>query len=173
MKILGIIATVSLALGFLGTANDVNGAPVTEPLTVTIAGGPFDGVVGTGSFSYDDALVIVGDETLDIFTSLEIDFTIFGQMFTEADDIDFDSFPTLTFESFVPSVMDYVISEFGFNPVEIDEPDVESIGFGILFPASGGGFEADGFVDLVPEPSTLLLGALATVGLLTRRRVSS
>ena len=32
------------------------------------------------------------------FEGLEIDLTIFGQTFTEANDIDFDALPTLTFD---------------------------------------------------------------------------
>jgi len=171
MKITSFVVSVSLAFIFLATAHNASGSILTEPLTVTIIeSGSFDGVVGTGSFSYDDDFLMDGDEILDSTTSLELEFTIFGQLFTEDDNFSPALF-TLDFENFVPSFLIFVIAEeniFDFpgevNLVDIVEPGVIVIGAASsLSPAVGGGFDAAGEIIAVPEPSSIVLWA--TIGL--------
>lgn len=157
-----LLGVVSLLL----SSSELCAGIVTEAWTVTIAGGPFDGTVGSGTFSYDDALIITGEEAISPLDGLTIDLTILGQTFSEADDVGFDSVPELGFSGFVPVYMDYLIQEAvlgGSNPVDIDEPGVIEIDLDVsLTPASGGGFESTGsiLVHPVPEPSTLVLASL-------------
>jgi hypothetical protein len=51
--------------------------------------GSYFGTVGSGSFSYDDADITgFGTETISAASSsLTVEFTIFGQTFTDTDDV--------------------------------------------------------------------------------------
>ncbi|TWT90520.1 hypothetical protein Mal64_09110 [Pseudobythopirellula maris] len=166
------IATLAVAASCVSPASA--GAPigeVTVPWTVEILGGPYDGEIGVGSISYDPSFVFFGDEVLSpTFGNLTLEMTILGQLFTEADDIDFDAFPELLFEDFEPVFIDLVVSEVGFeiqNLVEIDAPRVDALVIATdLFPAPGGGLQ--GFALTVPEPASALL--LAPMAMWTTRR---
>lgn len=164
-----------LAVLFLGvfTPQLVLGA-TTFPWTVELFGGPYDGFMGSGSFTYDETELLVGDETLDPVTgSLEVSMTILGQTFTEVDDIDFDGFPELEFVDFEPAFINFIVAETGFagqNPVEIDEPLVDRIVMiGSLSEDGLGGYSSFGEVFLVPEPAACVL-CLAPLAVLGRRR---
>jgi len=179
MKALNFVVSLLFALGFMAMTNNAKGGITTEPLTVTVSGGPFDGVIGTGSFSYDSGFASINGSSVFLYNpSPRITLTLFGQTFTEADDarrFTLSALPSFTLDdSFIPSSLNYAIAESGSNPVAIDEPSVIGISiFGSLVPAASGGFEIAASVTVVPEPSSLLLGVLTTLGLLMRRRRTS
>jgi hypothetical protein len=151
----------------------VHAAPITFPWTVTVSSGPFAGAIGSGSFSYDDsALNIDGDGILDPADGLTLELTLFGQTFFETNDIDYNAYPILTVESFVPTFMNYIVNELNpNNPTPIDQPGVISIGaVSELVPNSSGGFDQDIFLTVIPEPSSLALAFGAIALLLFGRR---
>jgi len=180
MKITSFVVSVSLAFIFLATAPNASGSIVTESLTVTIVeSGSFDGLVGTGSFSYDDAFVIDGDETLDSDTSLELDFTILGQNFANTLDGTFPALFSLEFENSVPSFLTFLITEDDIDGLideesltDIIEPGVLAIAvIDFLSPAAGGfGFETTGVIVPVPEPSSIVLWTTVGLAALVRKR---
>ena len=164
------LSTVSL----VATFSHAGAPPVTVPLMGEVLD-PFDpafGETATGSFTYDPTLITgVGDEILGVFDGLLVDFTFVGQSFTEADDIDFMAFPELAFLDGVPIELDFVVSEFGFNPVEIDDPRMTGFGILTLEPVPGAGFFAEINTFLIPEPtSAVLIGIAICLGALRRRR---
>lgn len=165
-----ILATSVLALA-VGLP-PARAALVTESLTSLVSGGTFDGAVGLGSFSYDDSLLAgVGDEFINAANGLTVEFTIFGQTFTEANDIDFDVFPELAFADGVPVVLEFLVGEpaltgylGGTNPTEITEPGVLGLVFGDLVPEASGAYGADiTVVEVVPEPAGI--ACVAALGL--------
>ena len=151
-----------------------NSATVTHNLTGTVVTpGDFFGETGIGSFSYDDAVIKgPGSQSIDAFSSLSIDLTIFGQTFTESDDIGGSA--RLKFNDGEPIHLDFLIAELpdppGFNTVAIDEPGV--IAIDIFEPASGnlrpvtGGFEFDIKVEAVPIPAAVWLFGSGLIGLI-------
>jgi hypothetical protein len=163
-----IVATLCSLFCLTGKAGAVI---VTEPWTVNIVGGPYNGVVGTGSFSYDNAQLVFGDETLSPTTSLTLSLTIFGQTFTEVDDIDFTSFPRVDFSAFVPVNMDYIVSETDLdNPTPINQGGVRSFSAqGPLVPLPGGGYQQDGTAIPEPAAATILIPAVLYFALRRRR----
>jgi len=76
----------------------VQAAPVTVLLEGEVLFGDFTGEFATGTLSYDDtAITGVGDESISDAEGLDVEFTFFGQVFTESNDIDFPSLPSLDF----------------------------------------------------------------------------
>lgn len=190
-KLLGAAAmTVLLA----GPAQAVT--PTTIDLFGEVFEGPFAGTTGSGFVTFD-ADFLDGETTLSPLDGLiELSFTLFGQTFTAGDDIDFDDFPTISFdENGVMIDINYVVSEVPFEDdlgqilTDIDEPGV--LGFSFF-----GGLIDDDFPDenelpqllavtqnplfsgvisidtAVPLPATLplLAGALLVGGAVARRR---
>ncbi|MEW4486592.1 PEP-CTERM sorting domain-containing protein [Thalassoglobus sp. JC818] len=167
-----------LVMVAMATATSVSDAGmVTKTFTATVdASSPFAGTVGTGSFTYDDSLLTgIGDEEIDFLSGLMIEFTIFGQTFTESDDIDLPDEPSLEFLDGVPEFLDFIIDERAFvtNPVPIIEPNVVRISFGSLTPAPIGGpdfiSELSVEVTTIPEPTSFALFGLGTLTLFARR----
>ena len=165
-----------------------NSATVTYNLTGTVVTpGDFFGETGTGSFSYDDIYITgSGLESINAFSSLTVDFTIFGQTFTEVDDLDYTVFgsPELDFSDGTPVSLNFWISEIpelpgGTNTVDILQPGIVMID--TWNPASAtnlipvaGGFEVDVFVETVPIPSAVWLFGSGLIGLIgvARRKKS-
>jgi hypothetical protein len=188
LSVRNLLGGVTLSLGILLSIGNAN-ALTTNSLTGTVFGGFYDGIVGTGSFTYDESLISgIGAEeifAIDGIDALTVDFTIFGQTFTEANDIDSPFTPILGFDNGNIVFLDFIVDE-ELGPVltDIDEPGV--LGFDIfdIFAVVGGGFEGDvivfegelpgaggtGVTD-VPEPGALALFGIGLLGLgLTRRR---
>lgn len=150
-------------------------AVITESLTGLVTGGPFAGTVGTGSFSYDDSLVVVGDEILGVADGLTVSFSILGQTFTEGDDLAFPSTPLLEFEGGTPAFLDFIIARDpgGLGPSPINDPRVFAIVFDEIASDPGGGFGGQVFIIGVPEPARVALFAglgLATFAVYRRAR---
>ena len=117
---------------------NVNAQIITLNFTSTASNsGLFNGSIATGTFTYDDTLLLNGNEILDITHGLlAIEITVFGQTFTDADDISqtnnlFDTLPipALSFSDREPNFLDFEVSEveiFGFTNIRnIDLADVE------------------------------------------------
>ncbi|TWU06980.1 hypothetical protein CA54_53840 [Symmachiella macrocystis] len=123
---------------------------------------PYAGTTGIGTFSYDDAgLTGIGPEIVAAPSGLMIDFTIFGQTFTQLDDIQYNAFPQLTLLEGVPDYLDFVIDEIS---TPIDEPNVLAIRVqSDLTPDGLGGYTADVNLVITPEPSTYA-GLLGIIG---------
>lgn len=172
---------VAGALGFMPISAN---AITTFDITGTVAGGTFDGTVGTGSVTFDESLLTGTDgEELNPATdpSFDLSFLLFGQLFSAFDDIDFDEFPELTFDaSGEPTNIDFVVEENNpDNPTDIVQAGVTAIDLVGLSPDPfGNGFITDISVteiSAVPIPATLplFLGGLLAGGLLLRRRATA
>ncbi len=130
--------------------------------------GPLTGTVGTGWFSYDSDLIMgVGEETIDPTDGLQVSFTIFGQTFTQMDDVGFDDYPLLTFEDGSPTILDFIVSEDGPNVTPINHPWVRGFSMYDLTPLASGGFSVEVSVDYypIPEPSGAAFGLVAGLGM--------
>ena len=129
------------------------------------------GELASGSFTYDDDLIVgIGDEVL-----LPPDFTLtlsfLGQTFTEDDDIDFPDFPEIFFEDGLPLFIDYVVVDGDGVGDEIADPEIFSFSFVGLIPEPTGGFfiSIETNFEFIPEPTTAMLLGLTLVGLAARR----
>ncbi len=117
----------------------------------TVVNGPLAGTVGTGSFSFDETLLDgAGDGLFDPTTGLTLTFTIFGQNFTEFDDVDFDDFPELLVLGGVPFGLDFLVVDH--LPTDINEPTVLAFATGELFPGTTTRFVTDVEVEYYPVP---------------------
>lgn len=155
-------------------AGAVQAVPIVVPFTAEVVSSfpspEFIGETGSGSITYDDSLITgVGDESLGASDFL-VELMLFGQTFTNGDDIDFPGFPELGFFDGVITVLNFIISETGFgpgtNPVMIDEPNVIGIDMFDVFSAAGtpGLFVPVTVITAsVPAPATIALIGLAGV----------
>jgi hypothetical protein len=137
-------------------------------------------LIGTGSFSYDDAILdVFGDGNASpVNGGLILSATIFGIAFNESNDIDFSSFPIVNVVGGAPIFLDYLLRQ-GVNGVDftgvtfdglpvvgVDGGDVTGIG-------DAGQLLIQGFVrtaDVVPAPAALALFGLGLVALGAARR---
>jgi hypothetical protein len=142
-------------------------APVTESLGVEIVFGPATGETGTIAVFYDtDDITGSGLESLGS-SDFSLELMLFGQTFTEANDVDFPGFPELGFADGVIVFIDYIISETDlFNPTAIDDPRIDGIAGGEV---SGGAWLASTFAG-VPEPATPALLLVGLLGWLVSRQ---
>jgi len=167
-------AVAGIALALLANCSTAFAVIVTEPWSVTVVGGPYNGTTGGGSFSYDDAFLdAFGDGLLGPTQGVSLSLTLFGQSFDETDDIDFATFPQIEVFGFTPVSMDYIVSETDpDNPTAINQPDVISIvAVSSLVPDGSGGFTQEITLEAIPEPATAMLAAMATAaGMAFRRR---
>jgi len=173
-------AIIAASLALCSTAN---AAVVTENFSATVLSGTFSGTVGTGSFSYDNALITgMGSESLTPDDGLMVSFNVFGQSFTEADDIqifDMPPFPSLNFLDGLIVELDFIVDEFSLlNPTSIDQEGVAAFSIFSIFQApptidladgstTAGGFTGELFVteiSPVPVPAAAWLFGSALLG---------
>lgn len=104
---------------------------VTEVLDVEVIAGPGTGTMGTISVEFDDILLTgAGAEQL-AQTEVDLELDLFGQIFGNADDIDFPGFPVVDFFDGVITFINFVISEGpGTNPIAITDPAIDFIAGG-------------------------------------------
>lgn len=154
-------------------AGAVQAVPIVVPFTVEVVvsfpSPEFLGATGSGTITYDDALITgVGDEVLGA-SDFMVELMLFGQTFTNGDDIDYPAFPELGFTDGAIVLLDFVIAEFGFDPlanhVMIDEPNVVVIDILDVFPVVGApGLFIPVFIGTpIPAPATIPLMGLAGV----------
>ena len=179
--------TFALATVALATLGSASAALFTETFTAVSYRGPYDGVIGTGSFTYDSDLVPeTGDFWLYPRNGLTVTFTLLDQTFHETDDYNFDVGPSLGFSNGMPLSFSLNLRAKGAgNLVNFFDPGVERVNLGgfllpegeiwdgwLPFPQSPHGpYEIDMAinVDPMPEASTSAAGLLVGLGLLALR----
>lgn len=138
----------------------------------------FTGLVGGGSFSFDNSAIRgVGNEVIGA-GALRIDVSLFGQRFNQANDRRAGTFPALLLIDGAPAALDFAVSRFGGNPVRFDDRRV--LGFftdpfttlTLVAPATYAVAVTATSIAPVPLPAglPLLLGAAGVFGLLGWRR---
>lgn len=181
MKKLKLTALASAML----VSVSANAAIVTENFSVSVLDGEFIGTTGSGFFSYDNSLITgFGNETIDANSGLALELTVFGQTFTEANDIDYSGYPALTFLDGAISSLDYYVSEsMCFDCIDQNITDIIKDGvydFSIypLTKLADGSFEAvlsvNGSINPVPVPAAVWLFGSGLIGLagVARRKKS-
>jgi len=152
---------------------------ITENFIATVNSGTFAGTVGTGTFTYDDAMLTgIGGESVSFDSgNLMVNFNVFGQDFTNADDIDFTGFPLLSFLDGSIQSLDYIVAEAILGPDNAtDILQAGVLGFSIfeLTAALQGGFTAvlsvDEAINPVPLPAAAWLFGSAMLGFIGLRR---
>ena len=161
---------------FVASEAKLQAAVITlEGIVVASTSGLTLGETGTGSITYDETLVVPdGFISPDTDPTFALSFTIFGQTFTEADDIDFSGFPELSFDATgIPEFLDYIVNEADpFNPTSIIDARVLGFDAGPLTQTSPGVFSMELFVieaggiAAVPEPNSIALLCVGAVGLI-------
>ncbi len=106
------IATVAAAMSIAAMgAKPVQAALVNYSFTVNATSGDNPGQY-FGSFQYDDStLTNTGLETLGVENGLAVAFNYLGTNYTEADDIDFDSFPIASFNNGKVQGLSYFVAD--------------------------------------------------------------
>ena len=162
-----ILFVPAIILGITGTSNSIT----TKTFIGTIVDGPLQGQTGTGSFTYNEDLVVDAYETLYPAQGLTVSFTFMGQDFNETNDIDFDDYPILEFDNFNPDVLDYMLEE-GVNNVDFIHPSLFALQMNELFDSEELGFdyEIDIFPTYVPIPSSVFLFVSGLIGIVGIRR---
>lgn len=78
-------------------------------------------------------------------TGLSLDFTVFSQTFTEADDVDVPDFPVLAFQDGDIYALDFLVIDSdctycgGTNVTDIAQPGVFQVSLYDIYAASAGG----------------------------------
>lgn len=151
------LTTVLFAL-FLSTS--ASATIITESLVGEVSAGPYTGETGTGTFSYDTVFLTgAGEETLSS-DEINVEFTIFEQNFTNVNDFDYPSFPVLDFVDGNPVSLEFAVFS------GIIEPGVVGFEMFELFPAVGGGFQAEITIEPVPLPLSVWLFSSGLLGLI-------
>jgi hypothetical protein len=166
---LSILIAMLVLAGIPGMAQS---ALVTKTFIGTVINGPLSGDIGTGSFTYNDDLLIFGDEVIEAADGLKVTFSFGGQPFDQTNDIDFDEFPIVAFENFIPVELGYNLVD-GVNGVDFNNPLIaELVIFELSTPGGNFDFKTDIFVAYVPIPGALwLLGSgIAGLAVIRRRR---
>jgi hypothetical protein len=174
MKKYSLYQLIILVSILAGTPLVAQSAIVTKTFVGTIQNGSLAGAQGTGSFSYEEELVIEGDEELDPNSSLTVIFSFDGQDFDETNDVNFDSFPILSFFDFEPESLDFILVS-GVNDVEFANPELVDLSMFDLFPSGGGMFDftTDITATYVPIPGAFWLLGSGLAGLVAFRKKRS
>ena len=158
----------------LAISSFANAGLITDILDVEVISGPGTGVLGTITVEYDDSL-ITGQGLEELWNpDFNLTLNLFGQIFTNSDDIDLPLFPMLRFNNGDINFINYVISEItGTNLTNINDPSIQHISGGEVTAGIPDQSLATWKVDTqgvdVPEPSTLAIFALGIMGLASRR----
>ena len=167
--------TIAFAFSLLWPPAPARAAIIVEALEGIVVGGPFAGTVGNGSFTYDDSLIFgSGSEFIGPLDGLAVEFTIFGQLFTELDDIAFPGYPELSLFDGEPESLDFIVYELDpNNPTPITDPGVLGFDMFDIIRQTNGSFLAEVEVLAATIPILaalpLLLAGLASLGLIGRR----
>ena len=159
-RIVAIVGSVLICFATVSQA-----AVVEVTVDGTVGFGPFTGATATGTITYNDELITgIADEFLTPAEGLTVSLTIFGQTFTEADDVAFDAGPVLDFLGGEIIRFDFSVHEiFGPTTTPITEPGV--LGFSMFMVTESTGTSGEtiitGAVDVdaaaIPVPATLPL----------------
>lgn len=160
---------VFLAVLLLSITTHAKAGLITTILDVEVIFGPGTGTLGTITVEYDDSLISgTGEEFLDS-PDFTVTLDLFGQIFTNSDDIDFPALPALEFFDGEIVFIDYIISElFGFNLTEIDDPLIGEIFGGDVI--SGVWLAGTVGAEVVNEPSTILMFMMMIIALSVYRK---
>jgi hypothetical protein len=110
----GGVAAATVTFGLVGVVTETTRAGEWAP--------KFNGEVGVGTFAFDAGSVLgIGNEVVS-GRALEIDFRIFDQDFSAADDRNFGQFPALLLRDGTPRAIDFGVSEEDGNPVDLVQP---------------------------------------------------
>ena len=166
MKFGSYLRVCAVAFALLTGWSPVHAAMVTDQLGVVVIGGPGLGATGTIDVTYDSSdLAGIGEETLGA-PQVDLLLTVFGQVFTSSDDVDFPDFPRATWNDGVLSFIDFVIAE---PNSDIIDPTIATIAGGSVV---NGVWQAETFGFAVPLPGAAWLFGSALLGLVAvaRRR---
>jgi hypothetical protein len=150
-----------------GIPEIVQCALVTKTFMATVLDGPLAGQIGTGSFTFDDDLIIRGDEFIDPEQGLMVAFSFDNQIFDQTNDSDFDDWPVLRFDDSVPQYLEYWLVD-GENGVNFNNPLLVwlYIGDSELLASSGNyDFETEISTQLIPIPGAVWLFTSGIAGL--------
>ncbi|MHC0062766.1 PEP-CTERM sorting domain-containing protein [Nostoc sp. UIC 10890] len=127
------IATVAAAMSIAAMgAKPVQAALVNYGFTVNATSGDNPGQY-FGSFQYDDStLTNTGLETLGVENGLTVAFNYLGTNYTEADDIDFDSFPIASFNNGEVLGLSYFVADQFLIGSDPNTPDVGGNNFYLI-----------------------------------------
>ncbi|TCV84083.1 hypothetical protein [Sulfurirhabdus autotrophica] len=164
MKLKSLVIAVLLAGMPLATQASL----VTKTFISTITVGSLAGSYGTGSFTYDDALVITGYETISALDGLKVNFTFDGQVFNETNDRDYitDPYPALTFVNFQAIDLNYLLAN-GVNGVSFANSTIQELYIsGLNASTNGYDFANTMEVTSVPIPGAIWMLFSGLTGLL-------
>jgi hypothetical protein len=125
-----------------------------------------------GSFKYDDSFLTgLGSEILGVENGLKVAFNYLGTTYTEADDIDFDSFPIVTFNDGNLQGLSYFVADQFIIGSDVNTPE---IGGNIFYTISGSVNTTQvGTVSYAKVPEPFAVGGTAiaaTLGLWINRK---
>ncbi len=162
--------------------------PVTVTFEATVINGPYAGLVGTGFFEYDEALLFTGDAVLGPDGSsfadepglLDLQFAFLGQTFTMLEDLEYPDFPLVEFIGFQPDFMEFLVVDM--QPADIADPLVEAFFVGGPLTAAPPGAGVDFLAEVevlyypvpsasvpAPMPLALLAAGVLAMGAVRRR----
>jgi hypothetical protein len=194
MKLTNIFKQAGLAAVLLLSAHvaQAGAPPANFTFGAQVLTGDYAGTMGMGYVDYDPAFITGGTDTL--FPEggglFDLSLTILGQTFSMGDDDDYPAFPTVTFESYMLTNIDFLVSDMpGDNIVE---SGVASIGLGSVIDGVGGDticpvidngcyeYYVEAFIEVakipeVPVPAALWLFGSGLIGLagIARKRKAS